>query len=61
MKVKLLLAACLAVGEAGVLLGVSYHKLDLVAQSVVPGNLLGWLGGVGPSEDYLFLSVWTDQ
>jgi len=27
--------------------GVSDHKFELVAQPVVLGDLIGWLGGVG--------------
>ena len=47
MEVDLLLAARLAVGKSRVLFGVSNHKFNLVAQSVVLGNLLGVLIGIG--------------
>lgn len=45
VEVELLLAACLAEGKSRMLFGVSDHKLDLVAQAIVPGNLLSVLIG----------------
>jgi hypothetical protein len=49
VEVELLLAACLAVGKSrmfGVSDHRSDHKLDLVAQAIVPGNLLSVLIGI---------------
>jgi hypothetical protein len=60
VKVDLLLAARLTVGEAGVPEGVSDHWLNLVVQTAVLSHLLGWLGGIGSSKDDL-LSARTDQ
>jgi hypothetical protein len=49
VEVEFLLAACLAVGEAGVLFGVSDHRLNLGAQSVSrrPSGLFGMLAPIG--------------
>jgi hypothetical protein len=55
VEVKLLLASGLAVGETGMLLCIPDHKLNLVAQAVVPNDLFGALIGVGRSEYGLFL------
>lgn len=55
VKVEFLLAARLAVGEAGVLFGISDHKFDLIAKPVVPGDLLGRLGRVGRAEHHVAL------
>ena len=46
VEVELLLTSCLAMGESGVLFGISDHKSNLVAQSVVPNDLLGMLPSV---------------
>ena len=60
MEVELLLAAGLAVGESSVLFCVPDHKLNLVAHTVVPDDLLGMLTSVGRGEDDL-LPLRTDQ
>ena len=61
VEVELLLAAGLAVGQSRVLFGVSDHKLDLVAQAIVPNDLVGVLTGMCGGEDNLLLSVGTHQ
>ena len=46
MKVELLLAAGLVVSQSGVLFYVSDHKLNLVAQAIIPSDLFGVLIGI---------------
>jgi len=55
VEVDFLLAARLAVGQAGVLFGISDYKFDLVTKPIVPGNLFGWLGGVGRTKHHVIL------
>ena len=59
MEVELLLTASLTVRESGVLLRIADHKLNLIAQAVVPDDLFGGLTGISGSENDLFVSIWT--
>jgi hypothetical protein len=60
MEVKFLLTSGLAMSQPGVLLCISDYQFNLVAQTVVPDDLLGMLSSVGRGEDDL-LPLRTDQ